>query len=356
MKKIKKFREKGITLVALVITIIILLILAGVTINTALSENGLFRMAKKAVNEYQESEKQEQTALDSISEEMEKISIDYNDYVGAYVTGYYPKTRIKDDPYTIGINTSGHTQAQDFITEEGIKWRIWDYNKYTKTIRLISSKPTDTKLTLNNATGYNNGVWAINEICRQCYGSDKKGVTVANLKRSDIQKVSTYDYTNYKHKPDEWEENQTEGTVYFGSSKPYDNHKYPKIWEEYDSKWSYGYDGTTKTGSDQECETWEKEYGYAKITETVTESGIKNFKQSFYAHDYINKQAEFINEEYYNLLFKNENGDGYLNKAYWLAGRYVQLYENICDFGLQNVGATDSNCYVNGTSLYRSIR
>ncbi len=40
-----KSREYGITLVALIITIIILLILAGITIGTLTGENGLFTRA-----------------------------------------------------------------------------------------------------------------------------------------------------------------------------------------------------------------------------------------------------------------------------------------------------------------------
>ena len=46
-------KEKGITLIALVVTIIILLILAGVTLSLALSENGLFDKTKGAAEEYQ---------------------------------------------------------------------------------------------------------------------------------------------------------------------------------------------------------------------------------------------------------------------------------------------------------------
>ena len=42
MRKVN-YKEKGITLIALVITIILLLILAGVTLSTALSQNGLFK-------------------------------------------------------------------------------------------------------------------------------------------------------------------------------------------------------------------------------------------------------------------------------------------------------------------------
>ncbi len=183
MKKIINYKEKGITLVALVITIIILLILSGVTLNTALNENGLFKMAKKVTNEYQNSERQERDAIEEITKELGKISIDYNDYVGAYVTGYNPKTVTTEHPYTIGTTTSGNKQAQNFTTEE-MKWRIWDYDIKTKKIRLISSKPTNDRLVLGTAQGYNNGVWAVNEICRECYGSDKNRNNSSKLKKN----------------------------------------------------------------------------------------------------------------------------------------------------------------------------
>lgn len=48
-------QNKGITLIALIITIIILLILAGVTINVLIGENGLFSIAKKAGKSYEEA-------------------------------------------------------------------------------------------------------------------------------------------------------------------------------------------------------------------------------------------------------------------------------------------------------------
>ena len=50
---LKHFKnQKGITLIALVVTIIVLLILAGVVINQALGENGLIGMAKMATEKY----------------------------------------------------------------------------------------------------------------------------------------------------------------------------------------------------------------------------------------------------------------------------------------------------------------
>lgn len=43
--------ERGITLVALVVTIIVLLILAGITITYVLADNGIFGQAEKAAKE-----------------------------------------------------------------------------------------------------------------------------------------------------------------------------------------------------------------------------------------------------------------------------------------------------------------
>ncbi len=54
----------AITLVALIITVIILIILAGVSLNLALGENGIFQKSKEAVNKYQNAAKEEKEQLD----------------------------------------------------------------------------------------------------------------------------------------------------------------------------------------------------------------------------------------------------------------------------------------------------
>lgn len=61
--KEKQIKERGITLIALVVTIIILLILAGVAIGTVTGDNGLFKKAKESVNTYKDAEKEEKSAL-----------------------------------------------------------------------------------------------------------------------------------------------------------------------------------------------------------------------------------------------------------------------------------------------------
>ena len=61
MKEILK-KNKGITLIALVITVIILLILAGVAINLIMGQDGLLNKAKQATGKYQ---------IESIKEKIE---------------------------------------------------------------------------------------------------------------------------------------------------------------------------------------------------------------------------------------------------------------------------------------------
>ena len=50
--KILSSENIAITLISLVITIILLIILAGIVINISIGENGLFKKAKYAKNEY----------------------------------------------------------------------------------------------------------------------------------------------------------------------------------------------------------------------------------------------------------------------------------------------------------------
>ena len=62
MKEVKK-QVKGITLIALVVTIIVLLILAGVAISLTIGQNGIFARAQNAVNVYEQATTNEQSEL-----------------------------------------------------------------------------------------------------------------------------------------------------------------------------------------------------------------------------------------------------------------------------------------------------
>ena len=62
--------NKAITLIALVITIIVLLIIAAVTLNLVLGENGLFSKAKQAKEDYKTAEENEELKMAQLYNQM----------------------------------------------------------------------------------------------------------------------------------------------------------------------------------------------------------------------------------------------------------------------------------------------
>ena len=64
ISKTKSNKQKGITLIALVITIIVLLILAGVSIAMLTGQNGILTQAQNAKNRTEEAKEEEQNRLD----------------------------------------------------------------------------------------------------------------------------------------------------------------------------------------------------------------------------------------------------------------------------------------------------
>ena len=79
-EKTKRKQEKGITLIALVITIIVLLILAGVTISALSGDNGILTQAAKSKEETQAAQSEEQDRIgnmeDTINEHVTGIEVE----------------------------------------------------------------------------------------------------------------------------------------------------------------------------------------------------------------------------------------------------------------------------------------
>lgn len=65
--------QKGITLVALVITIIVLLILAGITISLTLGEHGIINRAEEAGKTYVEAQNNEMNNLNEFENKANEI-------------------------------------------------------------------------------------------------------------------------------------------------------------------------------------------------------------------------------------------------------------------------------------------
>ena len=71
MKNIKD--ERGITLIALAVTIVVILILAGVTIDAVFSENGIINKAKEAANSMNNAVTNDQAELNELFNELDEI-------------------------------------------------------------------------------------------------------------------------------------------------------------------------------------------------------------------------------------------------------------------------------------------
>ena len=65
-QKNRKRENRGITLVALVVTIIVLIILAGVSIAMLVGENGIITQAQRAAQETEQAKKDEEAGLSSL--------------------------------------------------------------------------------------------------------------------------------------------------------------------------------------------------------------------------------------------------------------------------------------------------
>ena len=133
----QKNRQKGITLIALVVTIIILIILAGVSISMLVGDNGIITQVQNAKEETENGEKEEKEKLEEAEIAINKIQkIKFSDAITPTNYGDYIS-------YNVDLNSNGD------ITDD---WRIF-YNN-GENVFLIAADylnnkilPTEVKMT-----------------------------------------------------------------------------------------------------------------------------------------------------------------------------------------------------------------
>ncbi|MCI9177493.1 MAG: hypothetical protein HFJ28_02705, partial [Clostridia bacterium] len=102
MKKDKRstdLKEKGITLIALVVTIIVLLILAGITIQIVL-KGGILETAENASDQYKIAAAREKLSITLSNAQMDKVTnIKYNqnEYLDEFIVNNTSNTEVLDD-------------------------------------------------------------------------------------------------------------------------------------------------------------------------------------------------------------------------------------------------------------------
>ena len=163
-KGVKLKTNKAITLIALITTIIVLLILAGVTISLTLGENGIFKTAEMAGKNYTQAQEQELAGLAGFENTINNIIAGTvnSDTDTPEVTDQLLKVVAKPGDYVkydTGISTVG---------EEGIViFRIL-YNNIEHGLQIISDENIE-KLSLGGddwATArdsYNNAIATLNQ-------------------------------------------------------------------------------------------------------------------------------------------------------------------------------------------------
>ena len=127
--------QKAITLIALVVTIVVLLILAGVSLSLVLGENGLINKAKEGRDKYAEATKNEQSELNKVDEWLEE-NIGGNpgeDLGGGTVEnvtipeGYYYVGGTKDTGIVISdaVEDKEKYKGQTDVKKEGLVGNQW---------------------------------------------------------------------------------------------------------------------------------------------------------------------------------------------------------------------------------------
>ena len=397
--------EKAITLIALVVTIVILLILAGVTITMTLGQNGLFTRAREGAAAYNESEVRDDLSMlitqytwDKASEKTDKslgdylkdngatsvkanadgttLEVTYKGYTfkvnkdsgeitevsksdSSTIPTIIPKvgeivSYTPDSPstgYDLSTAKSGWSSAQTIDeTYDPTTWKIMEVDENGNITKLLGIGAKT--VTFYGSTGYNNGVYLLNDICKSRYGNASLGATARSLTIEDIE--SKMNATGIAAR-----NAYKAGTTQYGTTKTFtgSNAKYPAIYAQ--EKYS-GVDVSDVTAGSQVIAGEVNATAQAKMNpngksgsdniyttlpETSETTGPSKTNltctQTYYRFD-STPSSYFDDSNFYNMIF----GTG---TVFWLASRCVNC-GSCAYFGLRYVASSG----LNGNGLFLS--
>ena len=327
-----KKENKGITLVALVITIIILLILATISIQS-LTNTGLFAKAQEAKEKTQNAAENQAKTLNEYEDELNKYisgttgenteKLAYKVKVGDYVS-YKPDTLSNEALATLKTNLNTYSGKSDSTINPAIKrddlnWRVLDVQNGQ--VRLISEVPTDSKIELKGYNGYNNAVKLLDDACSILYTNSKLANKVQNLKIEDITKYMT-----------------TQPILDKETYSP-ENKYYPEILLKEKGQTVNGTTGTELNLSQQ------TEFINQK---TKTQGDSWTLKKTIWIQN-MNNTDSFKDIKYYKLFINNVSN----YSTYWMSSRYIDAYSDLAGFNVHIVGNGNINTEPN--SLCNSL-
>lgn len=316
MKKTFK-NTAGITLIALVVTIVVLLILAGVSVNALFGDSGIIEKAKDAQNKMNLAIENDQKGINELSK---------------WLDNQVNRTTGGDDPVTptgnwtqnktsVTNGTTTYTVGDDYTYDCGVSGYtgVWKVLGAENGKLLIMSTVDVGTLQLSGKDGYNTGISQLNTMCAQ-YGTNARSIKV-----EDINRVTGYDPTN-----------QGDGTV-FGAGKFYEYGN--KV--TYTASGSSATNGKTYTGSI----SYEHPDGRKIGTDNVTSITVESTAYYYYPYSLTTSSSTTgeckgiaTDSPAYEMLFgkASDTSDGSGN-AFWLASSYVYAGSDYSDFGLRGV-------------------
>ena len=271
-----------------------------------------------------------------------QYKIDTSKLIGKIVD-YKPDT--PSTGYDLSTAKSGWSNAQTIDgTYDPTTWKIMEVDESGNVTKLlgIGSK----NVTFPQLTGYNNGVYLLNDICKSRYGNASLGATARSLNIEDIE--SRMNSTGIAAK-----NAYKAGTTQYGTTRKYTGKytQYPAIYTQ--EKYS-GVDvsdvtagSQVVTGSvDATAQARMNPNGksgsddiYTTLPETAETTGPSKTNltctQTYYYFSGT-PSSYFDDSNFYNMIFRTGTG-------FWLASRYVDCDSHWAgaSFGLYEVYAND---------------
>ena len=335
--------KKGITLVALVVTIVVLLILAGVSINLVLGNNGIIAKAKDAETKSAEASQNDLKGMNALTEEMnnalgEKPKVDLSKYkIGDSVNYTY-------DPagsYSLSSTYSGCSRNQTIAQTTGLTWKVLNVDKENDTVDIISTNPTSSTVTFANILGYNNGPYLMNEICKAQYSNKTLGVNARSINLLDMEKHLKPDGITAR--------NAYTNSVKYGTTKTYtSNTKYPSLYANQKGAGPNITAANASTISQPDITKGNDPYEESKVI--VPKGTTEPTNDSTYGTG----SPLTVTQTYYYIPINDTNyGTAYSilanGTSFWVTARYVATGSSYALFGLRYASTYTIGCHMFGS-------
>ena len=266
-----------------------------------------------------------------------QYKIDTSKLIGKIVS-YTPDTPSTE--YDLSTAKSGWPNAQTIDgTYDPTTWKIMEVDENGNITKLLGIGSNNVFFQVS--TGYNNGVYLLNDICKSRYGNASLGATARSLTIEDIE--SRMNATGIAAR-----NAYKSGTVQYGTTRKYtgSNAKYPAIYaqEKYSGiEVSDVADGTQViTGSvDTTAQSKmnpsgktqsEDVYTTPTTDKLTTDATTLTCTQTDYPMFMANASSYFDDTNFYSMIFKTGTN-------FYLASRYVSCNSNrsYANFGLRYV-------------------